>query len=191
MLFALLKKNISDDKVLWLVREIIDSYHFEGTPRKGMPIGNLTSQIFTNIYLNELDQFVKHELKMKYYLRFADDLLFLSHDRESLENVIPKLKDFLEENLLLTLHPKKVFLRPLTHGIDFLGYVTLPHHRVLRTKTKRRVKRKLSERLQLYHEKKITSESLTQTMASYWGVLSHANTFRYEQQLRNQFCWKR
>ena len=80
ILLEIITRTVRDPDALWLIKEIIGSYHFEGTPGKGMPIGNLTSQIFTNVYLNELDQFVKHKLRAKYYLRYADDLLALSHD---------------------------------------------------------------------------------------------------------------
>ncbi len=190
VLFKIITRTVRDSDVLWLIKEIIGSYHFEDTPGKGMPIGNLTSQIFTNVYLNELDQFIKHKLRAKYYLRYADDLLVLSHDKRWLENLISEISDFLGERLLLELHPKKVIVRPLHQGIDFLGYVTLPEHQVLRTKTKRRMQRKLSQRLDSYFTGEIDSESMNQTLQSYLGILSHADAFDLGQHIRNVYFWQ-
>ena len=178
-----------DEDARWLIETIINSYHYEGTPEKGMPIGNLTSQIFTNIYLNAFDQFAKKMLKSQHYLRFADDMLFLSVDKKFLEQLVPKIENFLKLKLKLKLHPKKIILRPLHQGIDFLGYVTLPHHRVLRTKTRRRMERKLNEKLNFYFEGELSSDSYRQTMNSYLGILSHANTFKLQEKVKNEFCW--
>ena len=190
VLIGLLRVTIHDPDALWLCEEIIRQFNHEGTPGKGVPIGNLTSQIFTNIYLNELDQFVKRDLRSKYYIRFADDFLLLSHRRTDLEDLLPKIRAFLTEELCLELHPKKVSFRPLHQGIDFLGYVTLPHHRVLRTTTRRRMFRKLSARVGEYFEGAITTESMNQTLQSYLGILSHADTYELQQRVRNEFCWR-
>jgi RNA-directed DNA polymerase len=190
ILFEIITRTVRDPNALWLIREIIESYHLEGTPGKGMPIGNLTSQIFTNVYLNELDQFIKHKLRVKYYLRYADDLLALSDDKRWIENLTLEISAFLKDRLLLELHPKKVIVRPLHQGIDFLGYVTLPEHRVLRTKTKRRMQRKLSKRLDSYFTGKTDSESMNQTLQSYLGILSHADTFKLGQHIRNVYVWQ-
>lgn len=128
---------------------------------------------------------------MKHYARFADDFVLLAKKKSDLEIVLPKIQNFLTENLKLELHPKKVSLRPLRQGIDFLGYVTLPHHRVLRTKTKRRMLRKLSERLGEYFDGKVSSESLNQTMQSYLGMMTHADTFELQTKIKNEFCWQK
>jgi len=154
--------------------------------RRGIPIGNLTSQLFANIYLNELDQFVKHKLKIRYYLRYADDFILLHQDKEVLLRSIDKLNCFLEENLNLDLHQDKVVLRKLSWGIDFVGYVALPYHQILRTKLKRRIFRKIEEKMELLNSRKINSDSLHQSIQSYLGILKHANTYKLEQILRNQ-----
>lgn len=189
ILIRLLEQSIDGEDSLWLIKEIINSFHHEKTRGKGVPIGNLTSQIFTNIYLNELDQFVKQTLRVKYYLRFADDLLFLSGKKDELEEILPKLEHFLYERLKLMLHPKKISLRPLHRGIDFLGYVTLPHHRLLRTTTKRRMLRKLSEKHNLCLTGAVPGMSFNQSLQSYLGILSHADAFELEQTVKNLFCW--
>src|SRR6185437_5698634 len=110
---------------------------------QGLPLGNLTSQFFCNIYMNEFDQFVKHKLKAKYYIRYADDFVFLSDDRHSLENLVSLISEFLEDHLKLHLHPNKVFIKTLASGVDFLGWVNFPHHSVLRSVTKRRMMKRI------------------------------------------------
>ena len=139
ILKAILRHTICDEKALWLLNEIIGSFRTEGMPGKGLPIGNVTSQIFTNIYLNEFDQFVKHTLKVRYYLRFADDMLFIAPDRDRLQEILNAVGDFLSTKLLLKLHPGKISIRPLSQGVDFLGYGSLPPHRMLRMSTRRRM----------------------------------------------------
>jgi len=168
---------------LWLLEEIVDSFHSEMGAGKGIPLGNLTSQVFANIYLNELDQFVKHGLKIKYYLRYADDFVLLSNNRKFLYRCINSLQQFLFEKLSLSLHPKKITLRKLEWGIDFLGYIVLPHYRLPRTKTKRRLFRKLKE--------KINSGTFEQSLQSYFGYLKHANSYKTIQRLKNSFWFRR
>ncbi len=189
VLVNLLEKVLDDEAAMWLICDIIGSFHHEGTPGKGLPIGNLTSQIFTNIYLNEMDQFLKQKHRIKHYARFADDFVLLSENKANLERILPEVEQFLNMHLKIQLHPKKIYLRPLHQGIDFLGYVTLPHYRVLRTSTKRRMKRKLAERLTQYFDGEIAQDSMSQTLQSYLGVLSHANGHKLENKIRNVFCW--
>lgn len=156
----ILAEYIPDKNILWLLGEVIDS--FETTPDTGLPLGNLTSQLFVNIYMNKFDQFIKHKLKQKFYIRYADDFVFLSENKEDLTNIIKPINDFLKQKLHLQIHPKKISLTTLASGVDYLGYVNFSHHRVLRTKTKRRM-------LRLANEK---------NLPSYLGVLKHANCFK-------------
>lgn len=143
-----------------------------------MPLGNLTSQVFANIYLNELDQFVKHKLKAKYYIRYADDFLFLSKNKELLCQYVDVLRQFLSSELKLDLHPDKIIFRKLEWGIDFLGYIVLPYYIVPRTKTKRRIFKKLKEKVGL--------ENFNQSMQSYLGYLGHSSSFKIREELKNQ-----
>lgn len=189
-LLTLIGKKIGDDAAKSLIKEIIESFHSEGTPGKGLPIGNLTSQVFTNIYLNELDQFIKHTLRVKHYARFADDFVLLSNSKSDLEADLTRIQSFLAKQLKLELHPHKISLRPLAHGVDFLGYVILPNHRVLRTTTKRRMLRKVSERHRGYFKGALAGNSLNQTMQSYLGMLSHADTYALTQRFKNMYCWR-
>ncbi|MFH1315650.1 MAG: RNA-directed DNA polymerase [Candidatus Uhrbacteria bacterium] len=111
----------------------------EKTRPCGLPIGNLTSQLFANVYMNAFDHFVKEELRIKYYLRYTDDALIIHKDPRYLSLLVPFIQDWLWQNRRLLLHPNKVSICKLSQGIDWLGYVVLPHYRVLRTKTKRRM----------------------------------------------------
>jgi len=139
ILLDFLCKRIKDNSILWLLNEIVDSFHSESGINKGIPLGNLTSQIFANIYMNELDQFIKHKLTVKHYLRYADDFILLSDKRIILQSWLVKISEFLKSNLKLELHPNKITFSRLEWGIDFLGYIVLPHHILPRTKTKRRI----------------------------------------------------
>jgi hypothetical protein len=151
----------------------------------GLPIGNLTSQLFANIYLGEFDHFVKHKLKVKNYIRYTDDFVIVGEDKNYLEHLIEPISKFLKENLNLSLHPQKLSIRKYRQGIDFLGYVVFPYHIAVRTKTKRRIFRKLRKYLKDYKDGTLSEETLRQSMASYFGVLSHANSFRLGELLKD------
>ena len=189
VLLGIIRKRIRDEDVLWLLEEIIGSFSSDYSTlfeRKGLPIGNLTSQLFANVYLNAFDQFVKNELKIKRYLRYTDDFVIISDNKPYLENLITPISEFLHNHLKLSLHPKKVSIRTYYQGIDFLGYVVLPHYRLLRTKTKQRIYRKLRQRVSEYRSGTITQETLEQSLQSYLGVLSHADAYQLSQDLQNQ-----
>lgn len=190
ILMKILTKKMKGDQILSLLQGIIESFSSKypaPSSRKGIPIGNLTSQLFANMYLNEFDQFVKHELRIKHYIRYTDDFVIVSDDESMLRFLLPLIRGFLQKQLLLDLHPRKVKIRKYAQGIDFLGYVLRPHHRALRTVTKRRVFRKLSEKV-LNCASGITSkESCENSLQSYLGVLSHADAFSLSQELRNHY----
>lgn len=190
ILLQILFKRIKDESARWLLKEIVESFSSEQSDifnQRGVPIGNLTSQLFANVYLNELDQFVKHELKIKHYVRYTDDFVIVSSSREFLLNIINPISRFIEEKLTLKLHPGKIGIRKCNQGIDFLGYITLPHCRALRTKTKKRIFKKLQERIREYKAGKRDEKSLNQCLQSYLGVLSHADAYELEREILNQF----
>ncbi len=184
MLLSLLEKKITDGRLFELLRKIIDSFHT--VPEKGLPLGNVTSQLFANIYLNELDQFMKHSLKATYYIRYCDDFVILNQSHRVLEWLIEKVRHFLREALLLELHPQKVTIRKLRQGTDFLGYVSLPHYRVLRTKTRRRMLKRLTFLCGSVHTKEDFSSALP-VVKSYTGVLSHCNGEKLRSTIENWF----
>ncbi len=137
--------------------------------------------------MNELDQFIKHNLKITHYARYTDDFVIIADTKEYLEQLVPFITKFLHEKLSLDLHPKKISVRSLYQGIDFLGYVLFPHHRLLRTKTRHRIFRKFNKRVDERHEGAITTETLEQSLQSYLGVLSHANAHTISEDLKNRF----
>lgn len=190
ILFGILEKRIKDEKLTRLLRKIINSFTsadptlFE---RKGIPIGNLTSQLFANVYMNEFDQFMKHILKVKYFIRYTDDFVIVSDDENHLRLILPSIASFLQETLRLNLHPHKVTIRKFAQGIDFLGYIILPHHRQMRHKTKRRMLRKLNETAVAASANLLSREKAEQSLQSYLGVLSHADCYRLGQDLQNQY----
>lgn len=189
-LLKILKKKIGDDDAMRLLEAVIESFHPEdSTPsrHRGLPIGNLTSQLFANIYLSEFDYFVKHDLKEKHYLRYTDDFVIVAGNRHHVEKLIFPIQHFLGEKLFLELHPKKVSIRKFIQGADFLGYVLFPHHRLLRTKTKNRIFRKLRQRIAEHRNGSIGKETVEQSLQSYLGVLSHANAHNLSQELINNF----
>ena len=136
-------------------------------------LGNVTSQLFANIYLNKIDQFIKHNLKIKYYIRYCDDFIILIRDRKYLENIVRKINIFLRDNLRLNLHPNKIEIKKVVQGIDFLGYITFYYYRILRTKTKRRMLRKIKIRKNELGKGIISRKSFDQTLNSYFGILKH------------------
>ncbi len=160
--------------LLRLLEKIIRS--FEASPGKGLPLGNVTSQIFANIYLNKLDQFVKHFLRAQYYIRYCDDFVLLSSSREELEGWTREIGQFLQEHLKLSLHPNKVTIRKLLQGTDFLGYVSLPRYRVLRTKTRNRMFKKIVGLAAEVKSGKISEDRFCNSLASYLGMLRHCKS---------------
>lgn len=161
-LLKIVEKYIPDRRVCGLITNITRS--FSSTEKeKGLPLGNLTSQLLVNIYMNEFDQFMKHHLKVKYYVRYADDFVVLSHDRNHLLKIFPYMEVFLREKLKLEMHPGKISIATLASGIDFLGWVHFPDHRVLRASTKRRMLRA------------VNGSPSEATVASYRGMLRHGN----------------
>ncbi len=137
--------------------------------------------------MNEFDQFVKHELKVKHYARYTDDFLIISDNLNYLKGLLPLLENFLENSLYLSLHPKKIEIRKYSQGIDFLGYVILPHCQLVRKRTWKRICRKFDSKIEEYKLGLISKESLNQSLQSYLGVLSHANTYKLQEYLKNKY----
>jgi RNA-directed DNA polymerase len=187
ILFQLIKKKIADPKVLALLQIIIFSYQNpvrqDPNNPKGIPIGNLTSQLFANIYLNELDHYVKQILKRKYYLRYVDDFIILGESKNDLKRVYQAITQFLKDRLGLELHPKKVRIFPTRLGVDFVGYVVFPDHIRLRSKNVRRFRKRFKKLLQKQKEGQISPEELFNRTQSWVAHAKHADTFRLRQKL--------
>ena len=174
VLMRILTEKISDRKTLWLLKQIIGSFS-SGIPGVGLPLGNLTSQLFANVLMNEFDQFVKHRIKARNYVRYADDFVLLSEDKSWLVSHLLMIRDFLSQKLHLTLHPDKVSIKTFASGIDFLGWVNFPDHRVMRTVTKRRMMRRLAE------------HPTNETLQSCLGLMRHGNARKSEKEARNLY----
>lgn len=181
----LIKQKISDPDTLWLIDILLNS--FEKQKGKGLPLGNVTSQLFANIYLNELDQFIKHILKAKHYFRYCDDFVIVHINEEFLKSAKRSIELFLREELSLELHPNKVEIRKLRRGIDFLGYIIIPHAIILRTKTKKRIFRKLERARILLQSDKILRETYHSVVASYLGIFPHCKNKQIEICIRRMY----
>jgi len=189
ILFDMVKKHTTDSAMIWLAKIIIyndctencritrgknlikhvpeHKSLFKQAKNKGLPIGNLTSQFFANLYLNELDQFVKHQLRCRHYMRYMDDVLILHQDKNRLEAWTGDIQAFLQERLDLILNTRKTAIRPISNGIDYLGYIVRPFYILVR----RRVVNNLKAR--------IRNGSLTKaSYMSYMGHLKHANAHK-------------
>ncbi len=162
VLMRVIDEQPTDKRVVRLLRTIVESFHT--LPRKGLPLGNLTSQLFANVYMNIFDQYVKCRLQVKHYLRYADDFVLLFHDRNYLLAALDLARDFLSHELQLDLHPEKIEISTFASGIDFLGWTHFSDHRILRTVTKRRI------------FAAIVGGASMVTIESYKGTLSHGNT---------------
>jgi hypothetical protein len=171
ILTALLREKVRDERVAEIIEKIIRSY--ETKSGKGIPLGNLTSQLFSNVYLDRLDQFAKRDLRIKYYLRYADDFIILDTEKERLEKLVPVLSDFLENNLKLQLHPDKLIIKKIHSGIDFLGYIVYPTHIILRNKTKKRMLKKIAAKKMELDTGIISAETFDNVLQSYLGMLAH------------------
>lgn len=161
ILFNILERDIKDIYTLRLIEIIINSFHVNY--KTALPLGNYTSQIFSNIYLNELDQYIKRITKIENYFRYCDDFIILNSSKSELYKILNKINYFLNNSLSLKLHKNKIYINKVSKGVDFLGYVIFPNYRILRTKTKKRIM------------KKFRLNPNSESLASYVGMTKHAN----------------
>jgi len=174
ILFNIIKKKIKCPNTLWLISDIIHSY----PGGKNVPIGNYTSQWFGNLYLNELDHFVKVNLQARHghidYIRYCDDFCLYHDDKKILHDCAKRIQDFLRDKLLLKFSKCDVF--PVTRGVDFLGYRHFNNYILLRKATMKRVRRRIQRLPLKYAQGRITAEQYRSSVGSTWGWLKHANT---------------
>ncbi len=174
-LITILAKHIPDEDILALLSEIISSFSSTGEGI-GLPLGNLTSQLLVNVYMNEFDQYVKHTIKAKHYIRYADDFVIFSADRDWLRDIIPTIKKYLSDALRLQLHPNKISIRTIASGVDYLGWVHFPDHRVLRTVAKKRMFRRLR-----------TCGNRPSVVQSYLGLIKHGNSIKLKNRIESEY----
>lgn len=178
ILLDLTRKKVRDEKIFNLIQKIV--FSFQNQTGRGVPLGNLTSQLFSNIYLNELDQFIKRELKIKNYLRYADDFIIFDNDRSRLESILGIIDDFLKGKLKLEINLAKTYFRKWHQGVDFLGYIIFPHYSILRSKTKKRMIKRIKKNNFEFLIGNLSREKVDQSRQSYLGLLSHANEHKTE-----------
>ena len=143
----------------------------------GLPIGNLTSQLFSNVYLNELDQYMKRVIGCRRYGRYVDDAYIVSSDKEWLLSIVPKIHDFLLENLGLEMHMGKLTMSEIHQGVEFLGAFIKPYRTYTSNKTLKRIRMKLS------HADPTDRQRMVNSVNSYLGSLSHTSSYRIRLQL--------
>lgn len=173
ILKAEIRRYISDKALLKILDRIID-HNGIFPPGVGIPVGNLTSQLFANVYLNKLDQFVKHELKVKYYVRYMDDFIILSEDPAELRRLLAIIEEFLRRELRLELNPKTTILAA-KNGINFVGYIHYKDHKKIRKDARRR----LTKLLKAFETGEVEQEYFDRSIESRFGHMEHADTYNY------------
>lgn len=206
VLLNILGERIKDERLMRLIENIIncDGERF-GLPRfmgpddvgldewlgdVGMPIGNLTSQLFANIYLNELDQFCKHQLRIQKYVRYMDDTIILAPNKETAQNWKDAIERFLSERLRLDLN-RKTSVRPADENVEFVGYVINTHSLRLRKKTVRRMKSAFRCICYRYFTGEISREAFQRRVASYSGMMAHTDNFGLRHQMNMIYVYEK
>jgi len=183
-LINLIKRHTDNSDLLWLSRKIITSH--ENSPQKGLPIGNLTSQIFANLYLNELDHFIVHKKRFKYLFRFMDDLVIVHPRKETLELLLEEIKIFCSNALELEVHPNKIVLSPAKKGIEFLGFHVTNTKRTIKPTNMARIKIRLRNFSKMLARDQITTGKIEQSLKSWMGYACHGQV-RF--QLKHLVTW--
>ncbi len=218
ILFNLVADKLKDDFLLWLTRVVIfhdccQNYIFKDDPalwniipahktlfgrqnKTGLPIGNLTSQFYANLYLDQLDQFVKHSLKCKFYSRYVDDAIILHQSRDRLQDCLVAIGNFLTEKLQLSLNMNKCRIQPVKSGIDHLGYVIRPRYILVRKRVVNNLKSKLSQfehmlvkkigKMTMIKNNEPVINQLRATLNSYFGHFKHADAYQLKSKLLSE-----
>ena len=206
MLKKIIAKKIKDRRLLNVLYSIIDCKHtpFGLPPGKspgevpveerlydtGMPIGNLLSQVFANIYLDALDQYCKRTLRIHFYIRYMDDVIILSDSKAQLHEWKSLINDFLERKLRLSLN-QKTCIRPVSQGIEFVGYRIWPHYVTIRKSTTLQMRRNLRRRQEEYRRGKISMKEAFTTLECYLGMLKHCDCKMFRKRLIEDFVLTR
>lgn len=188
VLLEIIGNKIKDGRVNWLIKTILRNYGHKiwGRDGIGMPLGNFTSQFFANVYLDQLDQFVKHELKAKFYIRYVDDFVILHGDYKILEKYREEINDYLTKNLKIELHPDKTKIIRLDKGVNLLGYREFYYHKLLRKSNKRKFERNFIVRMNQFEKKEISREDFIGSLQGWLGYAMWANTYKLKNGLIKQ-----
>lgn len=183
ILFNIMRKYIKDKKLLAFTKLLISN-----DEKIGIPIGNYTSQFFANIYLNELDQYVKHILKIKYYVRYMDDFVILVDNKEKAKVIKEKINNFLNFNLKLSLNAKSRYY-PNRMGVDFCGYRIWSTHRLVRNRCKKKIRKQIKRWNKLYISHKLDKKKFILAFNSWLGHIKHADSFNLKKQMIRQISF--
>ena len=178
ILYEILQRKIKDKKILWLTKEII----YSNNGKTGLPIGNYTSQMYANIYLNELDQYVKHNLKCKYFFRYMDDGIILLKTKEKAKEILEAIQKFLKEKLKLELNQKTQIFKN-KQGVNFCGYKINEYRLKIRDKGKRRLKKKIKSLKEKVAKGEITSKEAKLYLAGHLGYIKIADVKNLKEKL--------
>ncbi|MDP3917285.1 MAG: reverse transcriptase domain-containing protein [Nanoarchaeota archaeon] len=183
VLIKIIQRKIKDENANWLIKKILkngsNKIQQKSFSEKGMPLGNLTSQFFANVYLNELDYFVKHRLKVKHYIRYVDDFVILHKSRQQLKILESKIKEFLIDKLMIELHPDKSRIISLSRGIDFVGFRTFYYHKLLRKRNIRSILNKVKE----YKNKEINKDKILESFYGWNAYAKWADSFKLRKEV--------
>ncbi len=171
ILLKILKRKIQDKDLLWLINKILYAQKRE----KGLEIGNYTSQMFANIYLNEIDQYIKQQLKVKYYCRYLDDSVLMVKTKKEAKEILEKIRIFLKQNLELDLN-KKTQIFKSKQGVNFCGYKINEYRMKIRDKGKRKLKKKIKHLKNQIKQRNLTSKEAKKYLAGHMGYIKYANT---------------
>lgn len=180
ILKKIIRRKIADEKLLWLIDSIIDS------SENGVPIGNLTSQLFANIYLSKLDEYIKYELKVRYYIRYMDDFVLLDNSKKFLQDVRGKLEIFLV-SISLSCHKRKTTVFPIILGIDFLGYRIYIDYRLARKSTVQRFINRTKKKIVKYENNLISHDKLMESFNSWESYMNHGDTYALKKNLYERY----
>ena len=184
ILTRIISKRIKDEKTIWLIRTILANHDFK-KKGKGMPIGNLTSQFFANVYLNELDYYVKHRLGIKFYMRYVDDFIILDRSKQKLTAYKWLIDNFIRQRLKLELHPDKTKIMPLHEGVNLLGFRIFYHYKLPRINNVRGFERKLEKCLSVeIGGGGATDEKVNKMLDGWFGYIMHGNTYKLRKMMR-------
>ncbi len=186
ILIKIIDGKIKDEKVIWLIKQVLNNFTSKINGR-GMPLGNLTSQFFANVYLNELNQFVKHELKAKYYIRYVDDFVILENNKNKLEYCQKEINNFVHINLNLELHPDKSKIIDLYKGVEFLGFKIFPYYSIIKRKNISKFKRKMQNLTSDYSGGKISYDRLFDFIEGWIAYAQYANTYNLRDKILSKF----
>lgn len=184
VLFEMIVRRINDPNALWLIKQIINS-----TSSPGIPIGNLASQIFANLYLNGLDHYLKEMVKCRHYIRYMDDLIVFGNDKSRLSEIKEAIREYLR-NLKLELHPHKSQIYLTANGINFLGYKVYSTHRLVIRQNIKRLRKRMKKYYKLLKLKLITPQKIARSIQSWLGYAIHADSFNMRRKILSELKYE-